>query len=148
MYSRPFSGVGEERPYTGKQLAMVIHVRKIKIFTNDSWSKQPIRSPKKRHVYKTLIIHDQNSLLGHRKNVMRMTNTLLIRILYIKHTNKAWIVSLYANVLLSQLNFARTPEGHVFRGMFLKPLNKLAGRVLSGLKPLGFALSALWSKTR
>ena len=41
--------------------------------------------------------------------------------------------------------FVRTPEGHSFCGMFLKPFNKLAGRVLSGLKQLGLTSSFYFS---
>ena len=46
---------------------------------------------------------------------------------------------LYANILLSQFEPVRTPEGHAFCGMLLKPFNKFTGRVLSGLKLRGLA---------
>lgn len=46
---------------------------------------------------------------------------------------------LISSIPLTISTFLRTPKIHGFRGMFLKPFNKLAGRVLSGLKPLGYA---------
>ena len=44
--------------------------------------------------------------------------------------------------------FVRTPEGHPFCGMFFKPFNKLAGRVLSGLKQLSLSSSFYFSFTK
>ena len=46
--------------------------------------------------------------------------TLLIRTLYTKNSNKAWlffIIYMYANIFLTNWTFARTPEGDTFCGM-------------------------------
>ena len=44
-----------------------------------------------------------------------------------------------ANIFHSQFEPLFGLPRDTFCGMFLKPFNKLAGRVLSGLKPLSFA---------
>jgi hypothetical protein len=63
--------------------------------------------------------------------------TLLISILYIKNTNKA-VSIVYSRVLISILYIKNTNKAVFLLNFWscLKPFNKLAGRVLLGLKPL------------